>query len=160
MRPLEPGDGDGVAQLIRRAFGAMPVALQPSPSALTVTGEAIAAHLAAGGGGAVDPGRACLLWIERDGGLHLSRLAVALEHRRQGLAHALLARAETAARDRGLPHLALSTRLALTGNHRLFTRFGFIEGGRSAHPGYAEPTMVDFAKPLRPMVSASSAERG
>ena len=68
----------------------------------------------------MEPDRSCLLWAERDGALHLSRLAVIPEHRRQGLARAMLAQAEQEARARRIPRLTLSTRLVLTGNRRLF----------------------------------------
>lgn len=149
MKPLRPEDCETVAALIRRAFAATAVAVQPPPSALRVTAADIAAHLRGGGGGVVVAGdAACLLWLPQGSALYLSRLAVGPGRRRQGLAVAMLARAELEARRLGLPCMTLSTRLALAGNRRLFERFGFIETGRSAHPGYAEPTSVAFGKPL------------
>ncbi len=174
-RAIAVTDCDAVAELIRRAFGSIPATVVPRPSALQVTGATIAAHLAAGGGGLVALGCACLLWAERragtglaateqptlsphpalcrrerEGVLQLSRLAVAPEHRRQGLARALLEAAEAEARRRGLPTLALSTRLALHGNRALFAGYGFIETARHAHPGFDHPTSVDMEKRLAP----------
>ena len=149
MKPLQPEDCEAMAALIRQAFAATAAAVQPPPSALRVTAADIAAHLRAGGGGVVVAGSAaCLLWVTQGESLYLSRLAVACGHRRQGLALAMLARAELEARRLGLARLTLSTRLALAGNRRLFEGFDFIETGRSAHPGYAEPTSAAFEKPL------------
>ena len=94
------------------------------------------------------PGRACLLWAAQTEGLYVSRIAVLPEYRRFGLASAMLGCAEAEARRCRLPALRLSTRLALTGNRRLFARLGFVEGQRHAHPGYDQPTFVDMEKRL------------
>ena len=110
----------------------------------------VLAHLARGGGGVIiDPAVAGLLWDEREGGLYVSRVVVDPAHRRQGIAAGLLEAAEAEAVRRGLPRLWLATRLVLTGNRRLFSRFGFVETALHAHDGYAEPTFVDMEKPLR-----------
>ena len=147
--PLDPSEADRIAALIRRCFAAMP-SVQPPPSALRVTGADIAAHVAAGGGGATIPDmRACLLWAVSRDTLTLSRLAVAPEYRGRGLARLLLAEADRVASVRGLTRLTLSTRLALDGNRRLFAAAGFAEGERHAHPGHSEPTFVTLEKSLR-----------
>ena len=157
MRPLELGDCDWVAALIRAAFATLRV--DPAPSALTVSAETIAAHLAAGGGGAViGPNRACVIWVGKAGGLYLGRLAVHPAARRQGLAAALLREAEAEAGRMGLPRLWLSTRLAAEGNRRLFARGGFVEGERRAHAGYAEPTYVEMEKWL-PALAPTRSQR-
>jgi ribosomal protein S18 acetylase RimI-like enzyme len=88
------------------------------------------------------------LWVEQEGGLYLSRLAVAPAFRRCGIAKALVMAAEHAARSAGLPVLRLSTRLPLLDNRRLFAACGFVETTREAHPGYAEPTFVNMEKKL------------
>ncbi len=142
MRPLGLEDCEWVAALIRVAFATLEV--DPPPSALTVSAATVSAHLAAGGG-AVEPERACVLWLSKNG-LYISRLAVHPSARGQGWATALLQQAESEARRAGLPRLWLSTRLAAAGNRRLFARFGFVEGDRHAHPGYAAPTFVDMEK--------------
>jgi predicted N-acetyltransferase YhbS len=88
------------------------------------------------------------LWMEQDGGLYLGRLAVAPAWRGRGIATALVAAAEAAARASGLPRIRLSTRLVLLDNRRLFAACGFVEATRHAHPGYAEPTFVTMEKRL------------
>ena len=130
--------------------------IQPPASALHVAGVDITAHIAAGGGGAVIPDlRACLLWAECDGALLLSRLAVAPEHRGQGLALRLVAEAEREAFARGLSQLTLFTRLALVGNRRLFAKAGFIEREHHTHPGFTTPTFVKLEKSLSSEPGAS-----
>ena len=70
------------------------------------------------------------LWAEQDGGLYLGRLAVAPAWRGRGIAKALVAAAEAAARAMGLPRIHLSTRLVLLDNRRLFAACGFVETTR------------------------------
>ena len=145
---LQPTDAERVAALIRRCFATMPD-VQPPPSALRVTGGDIAAHFAAGGGGATIPDmRACVLWARSGDALHLSRLSVAPEHRGQGLALRLLVEATRIAAACGLHRVTLSTRLALVSNRRLFAKAGFVEGKCHTHPGYLEPTFVNLEKSL------------
>jgi predicted N-acetyltransferase YhbS len=153
MRAMRPADAGEVAALIRAAFAAQPVALDPPPSALRVAAEDIAAHLArpTGGGAVVErDGRVvgCVLWEREAGELHLSRLAVAPAWRREGLGRALLGAAEAAARAAGLARLRLGTRLALSGNRLLFAASGFVETAYHAHPGYPGPTWVEMTKRL------------
>ncbi len=88
------------------------------------------------------------LWVEQDDGLYLGRLAVAPARRGCGIAKALVAATETAARAMRLPRVHLSTRLVLLDNRRLFSACGFVEMTREAHPGYAEPTFVNMEKRL------------
>ncbi|GAC1336676.1 MAG: GNAT family N-acetyltransferase [Acetobacteraceae bacterium] len=148
IRPLRPEDAEDAAALIRTAFAAIDVPLDPPPSALRLTGLDVRAHLQSGGG-ALHGNVGCVLWSVRDGGLYIGRLAVLPASRGQGIAAGLIARAEAEARDRGLPRLHLEVRLALAGNRRLFARAGFVEGARRAHPGFAYPTFVEAEKRLR-----------
>jgi predicted N-acetyltransferase YhbS len=151
LRAMVSDDAALVAALIRAAFGAQSVVTDPPPSALRVTELDIVAHLQSGGGAVAEVGRALAgsaVWVERDDGLYLARLAVAPAFRRRGIARALVLAAETAARGAGLPVLRLSTRLALLDNRRLFAACGFVETAREAHPGYAEPTFVNMEKRL------------
>jgi GNAT superfamily N-acetyltransferase len=73
---------------------------------------------------------------------------VAPAWRGRGIAKALVAAAEAAARATGLPKLQLSTRLFLRDNRRLFAACGFVETTFEAHPGYLEPTAVNMEKTL------------
>lgn len=145
-----PQDADAVAALVRAAFAAQSAVTDPLPSALRVTAADVVAHLAAGGAGAVAEVEAALagsvLWEAKVGGLYVSRVAVAPAFRRRGIARALLAAAEHAARRAGLPFMHLATRLVLADNRRLFAACGFVETEFTAHPGYAEPTSVTLVK--------------
>lgn len=149
---MRADDAEEVAALIRLAFAAQPVPLDPPPSALRVAPADVVAHFAGGQGGVVaeSAGRVIgsVLWGRQDQSLHLSRLAVDPRFRRSGLARRLLAAAETAARDVGLAELTLGTRLALAGNRALFAAAGFREEARRAHPGFANPTRVELRKRL------------
>jgi GNAT superfamily N-acetyltransferase len=151
LRPLHLSDAPAAAALVRAAFAAQPVVLDPPASALGVTADTLAAHLSrAGGAVAESEGRiiGVVLWEAGDGPLQVSRLAVAPEARLQGIARALLAAAEAAAHQQGLTRLRVGTRLALTGNRRLFESCGFVGIARHAHPGYPEPTWVEMEKRL------------
>lgn len=152
LRRLEAADAAPVAALVREAFAHQSVATDPPSSALGETAANLAAILAAGGGAGVFGGaapHAAVVWQPKPPGLYLSRLAVRPLERRRGLARALLAEAERAARADGHAVLWLSTRLVLADNRNLFTACGFMEGARHAHPGYAAPTFVEMLKPLR-----------
>ncbi len=149
LRPLHPGDYERAAALIRAAFAALSVDLDPPPSALRES----AAGVAAMGGGAVAVAAdgtlaGVVLWDERGGGLYVGRLAVAPSWRRCGIAQALLAAAEAEARARGLPRMLLGTRLLLAGNRRLFSASGYVETVLHTHAGYDHPTWVEMEKPL------------
>lgn len=148
-RPLALAHATPVAALIREAFAALPASPDPPMSALRIRPDDIVAHLATGGGAVVAADKALvgsILWVEKNGGLYLSRVAVAPAWRRRGIARSLVAAAETAAEDLQLPRLHLSTRLVLTGNRRLFASCGFVETTRRAHPGYDAATSVEMEK--------------
>ncbi len=151
MRPLGPADAPAAAELIREAFAAQSLATDPPPSALRETAASVAAHLAEGGGAALEAGARLIglaPWAERDGSLYLGRLAVAPAWRGRGAARALIAAGEAEARRRALPRLHLRVRLALEDNRRLFAACGFATIREGAHPGYAEPTFAVMEKAL------------
>jgi len=151
LRPLVPADAASVAALVRTAFAAQSVVTDPLPSALRVTEADVATHLETGGGAVVEADDVIVgsaLWTKQDGRLYLSRLAVAPACRGRGVAKALLAAAEAAAREKRLPRIHLSTRIPLLDNRQLFAACGFVETEREAHPGYAEPTSVHMEKRL------------
>ena len=151
LRALLPDDAAAVAALIRTAFAAQWVVTDPPPSALRITEADVTNYVVAGGGTVAEVGRSlagCVLWVPRNDGLHLSRLAVAPAWRGKGIAKALVRAAEDVARAAGLPRIRLSTRLILLDNRQLFAACGFVETTREAHPGYAEATFVNMEKPL------------
>ncbi len=153
VRNMRPADARQVAALIRAAFTAQPMVLDPPPSALRVATDDIAAHLGRSGCGGAVIARdgeliGCILWEQEADGLQLSRLAVTPAWRRKGAGRALLDAAEAAARAAGLAWVRLGTRLGLTGNQRLFAASGFVEVARHAHPGFPAPTWVEMTKRL------------
>jgi len=150
IRAVLPGDAEAVAELIRLAFSAIPVRLEPLPSALHETGKSVRAHLQGGGGALAEGPAACVLWSERDGGLYVSRLSVHPSQQGRGLATALMQVAEGEARRRGLPRLHLGVRLALLDNRRLFARLGFAETRLHTHDGCTAPTWTEAERWLAP----------
>lgn len=143
IRPILPEDADAIAALIRLAFAAIPIPLDPAPSALRETPDSIRAHMAANGGAMVDGPAGCVLWSGREGGLYIGRLCVHPSQQGRGLAALLVGAAEAEARRRGLPRLHLGVRLALPGNRRLFARLGFSETRLHTHEGYTGPTWIE-----------------
>jgi GNAT superfamily N-acetyltransferase len=154
IRPLTVAEAAAVAALVRAAFAAQPVAVDPPPSALRETADGVAIALAAGGGAGAwtaDGLVGAVLWRDEADAVYLHRLSVAPAWRGRGIGRALIGAVEAAARARGVARLWLSTRLALTGNRRLFAACGFVETERHAHPGYAAPTFVDMVRRLDPL---------
>ncbi|MDK1383873.1 GNAT family N-acetyltransferase [Sinorhizobium sp. 8-89] len=80
--------------------------------------------------------------------LYIGKLAVAPWSQRKGAGRLLLAAAEEMARDLKLPALRLQTRIELSENHATFSAWGFVETGRSAHPGFTRPTSIEMRKRL------------
>lgn len=151
LRPMTVADCAAVAALIRAAFAAQVVRTDPLPSALRETADSVAAHFAAGGGAVAGVGErivGSVLWEPKDGELYLERLAIDPAWRRQGIARALVAATEAAARTGGHARIHLGTRLVLADNRRLFASCGFVEIAQHAHPGYAAPTWVEMEKRL------------
>jgi ribosomal protein S18 acetylase RimI-like enzyme len=90
----------------------------------------------------------CITARQKPGHVYLGRLAVLKEHRRSGIAAALIARVEDFARERAATEIRLEVRIALTSNHRLFQSCGFREIAQHAHPGFDHPTYLEMAKTL------------
>jgi GNAT superfamily N-acetyltransferase len=79
---------------------------------------------------------------------YIGKLAVDLALRGQGLAAALIDRAEEEARAKGLAALRLQTRVELHENHKAFRRMGFRLIGASAHAGYDQATSLTFRRTI------------
>ena len=150
LRPLQVGDAEAVALLIRGAFASIDPPLQPAPSALRETVETIAVAIGKGGMAAVAEGRVvgAVLWEPRDGGLYFGRLAVDGAWRRLGVAQALVEAVEMLAREAGFSRVHAAVRLALAGNRAFFASLGFVETKLHAHEGFSAPTWVELEKHL------------
>ncbi len=148
-RATQPYDWTALLHLIQTEFAYMAGRISPPSSMLALT-EAQLLGLAATSEiwviGA--PPIACVILTAKPHSLYLGKLAVAANHRGRGHARALITRAATRAKILGLPALTLQTRVELVENHAAFAALGFVETGRSAHPGFAHPTTVEFRLPL------------
>lgn len=152
LRRAAPEEARLVLDLIQTAFAEYRGKLKPDSSAYGETPEGIAGQLV-GRQGAVIAERGgvavgCVLYRDEGEDVYFGRLAVLPEHRRSGVAEALVAAVETEARARGAAGVLLGVRIALTGNQRLFTRLGYVEISREAHPGFSEPTSINMRKTL------------
>lgn len=152
LRRATPADAPLVLTLIQTAFAEYRGKLKPDSSAYGETPEGIARQLV-GRQGAVIAERdgaavGCVLYRDEGEDLYFGRLSVLPAHRRSGVAEALVAAVEAEARARGALGVLLGVRIALTGNQRLFTRLGFVEISREAHPGFSEPTSINMRKVL------------
>jgi ribosomal protein S18 acetylase RimI-like enzyme len=85
---------------------------------------------------------------ERDDALLIFSIAIAPERQRAGLGRKLLAFAEDVARDRGLGNLTLFTNAKMERNIRIYSRFGYRETRRRAHPTRSDTVIVDMKKTL------------
>lgn len=142
-----PDDWPAILRLIRAEFAYMTPRIAPPSSVHALTEAAIAAQAASGEVWVIGaPPLACVFLTPQPGRLHVGKLAVAEEVRRQGLARRLIALAETRARALGLPALELQSRVELAENHAAFAAMGFAETGRTAHPGFTAPTSITFRK--------------
>lgn len=146
---LPPYNWPALLSLIHRAFAGMQGRIDPPSSMHALTPETIADQAKTGEIWAIGPpAAACLFLTPTPGSLYLHKLAVDPVHHRKGHARALIGTAAARARTLGLPALSLSTRVELIDNHAVFRALGFLETGRSAHPGFARPTTLHFTLPL------------
>jgi ribosomal protein S18 acetylase RimI-like enzyme len=142
-------DWPALMSLIQIAFSGMNGRIDPPSSMHALTPGAIAAQATEGEVWVIGtPPVACVFLTPQPDSLYLHKLAVDPAHHRQGHARALIATAADRARALDLPAVTLSTRVELLENHAVFRRIGFIETGRSAHPGFDRPTTIHFTLPL------------
>jgi N-acetylglutamate synthase-like GNAT family acetyltransferase len=69
----------------------------------------------------------------RDDCVYLSKVAVALTSRRQGITRSMFKAADEIARQHGNPYLELQTRIELIENHVTFGALGFVRVAETAH---------------------------
>ncbi|MBM3619865.1 MAG: GNAT family N-acetyltransferase [Alphaproteobacteria bacterium] len=153
LRRAAPSDARLVLDLIQAAFAEYRGKLKPESGAYGETPEGLAAQLVGRQGALIAErdGEAvgCVLFRDEGEDLYFGRLSVLPEHRRAGVAEALVAAVEDEARARGASGVLLGVRIALTGNQRLFARLGYVEISREAHPGFSEPTSINMRKALQ-----------
>jgi len=151
VRAASAPDAAAIAELIRLAFATQSRPTNPPPSALKETPATVLAHLEEGGGAVIDDRGVmvgAVLWTREDAGLYIGRLSVHPDHRRRGVASALMREAEREARRQGLGRLWLGVRLALDDNRRFFASHGFTETTLHHHEGFSEPTWVTMERHL------------
>lgn len=90
----------------------------------------------------------CVLARPKGRHLYFGRLSVVPSLRRKGVAAALVQAVQTQALNAGLDGIDCSVRIALEANQRFFLGLGFVEVGRTAHPGFNEHTSIDYRKTL------------
>ncbi len=152
MRRAEAADLPAIVALTADAYAAYAAVLDAPPLPVT---EDYAPRVAAGqvwlleddaGPGAAPAG---LIVLERhDDHLLIFSVAVAPARQGQGLGRRLLDWAEAQARQAGRPRLRLYTNAKMTRNIALYTRCGYHETGRRAHPVRRDWIRVDMEKPL------------
>ena len=149
-RATAPFDWAAILRLIQTEFSYMAARIDPPSSMLRLTEADIAAKAAIGEVWVIgNPPVACMFLTIQPDSLYLGKLAVSASQRGKGLARALIAVAEARAMVLGLAAVTLETRVELVENHATFRALGFTETGRSAHPGYAQPTSISFRKPVQ-----------
>jgi GNAT superfamily N-acetyltransferase len=152
LRHATPSDARLILDLIQAAFAEYRGRLKPESGAYGETVESMARQLV-GRQGAVIAERdgvavGCVLYRDEGEDLYFGRLSVLPDHRRSGVAEALVAAVEDEARARCARGVLLGVRIALPGNQRLFARLGYVEISREAHPGFTQPTSINMRKVL------------
>ena len=135
-----------ILALLRQAFAYMDRRIDPPSSLRDLTPEALTRQARVGEIWIIGAPVACVFLTPKPGALYVGKLAVAVSHRGQGLARRLIDRAETRAREMGLPALELQTRVELVENQATFVAMGFREVGRTAHEGFARPTSITYRR--------------
>jgi ribosomal protein S18 acetylase RimI-like enzyme len=145
IRPASAADARAIDQLVQRAYGHYVARIGGPPGPMQ---EDYAAKVAEGGTSVAEDGGevvgAIVLTKEPDA-LVIENVAVDPGRQGEGIGRALLAFAETVARDAGLSTLRLYTHVTMTENRAFYPRLGYEETHRRP-VGDAE--LVFFAKQL------------
>jgi ribosomal protein S18 acetylase RimI-like enzyme len=147
IRPARPEDVAAIRACVEAAYtpyiasiGVRPVPLDDDYAALVAAGDVYVVPARDGEGV-----RAILVIRPRGGDLLIENVAVHPEYQGQGLGTALLAFAETVARERGLAGTTLYTNVLMTANIALYKHLGYEEIGRPVEYGFRR---VDLRKQL------------
>ncbi|WP_316013882.1 GNAT family N-acetyltransferase [Roseobacter sp. HKCCA0434] len=140
----ETSDAELLA-LLRAAFAYMDGRIDPPSSLVRMDRAEIAAKRAEEDVLVVREGGrlvACAFLATHPDHHYLGKLAVHPDRQGTGLGRALV---EAAIARATRPEIRLQTRVELVENHAAFARLGFVETGRTTHPGYDRPTSVSMA---------------
>jgi len=129
IRSATSADADPLEACFRRAYAADLDRIADLPDVASGLGEDIVRHLVwvAEEGDRIVGG---LVLVLRDDHAVLANLAVDPAARGAGLARALIDKAETACRARGIDRLVLTTHVEMPGNLSLYRHLGWTETGR------------------------------
>ena len=135
-----------ILALLRQTFAYMEGRIDPPSSLRDLTPEALTRQVEVGEIWVIGAPVACVFLTPKPGALYVGKLAVAEGQRGKGLARRLIEVAEARAREMGLPVLELQVRVELVENQSAFRALGFVEVGRTAHPGYDRPTSITYLR--------------
>jgi ribosomal protein S18 acetylase RimI-like enzyme len=144
----DPSLWPAILALLHDAFAYMEGRIDPPSSLRDLTPDSLTGQARIGEIWVIGGLEACVFLTPKPQALYIGKLAVAASHRGQGLARRLIDLAETRARDQQLPALELQTRVELVENQATFRALGFVETGRTAHPGYDRPTSITYRRPV------------
>lgn len=153
LRLTHLADMAPVLRLIRSAFAFMDGRIDPPSSATRLTAADLAEAAGTGEVWVLSERQnvpstviACMVLTPRPDHLYLGKLAVDARFRGQGLARRLVGLALRRANTLGLSSVRLETRVELAENQHTFAALGFVETGRTAHPGYDRPTSITYER--------------
>lgn len=101
----------------------------------------------------------CVFCKAETGALYIGKLAIAPDTQGKGVGRRLLEAAEEHAKASGLWALRLETRIELTENHAIFSKWGFVKTAENAHPGYNRPTSIEMRKSLTTVPNGSESQQ-
>lgn len=151
IRHATEQDIPAITMIIRKAFAEYEGKLDPPSSAKYESEQRVKADLNEGGALVYEQAGeivGCIFYHLYKDHIYLRRLSVAPEHRRQGIASALLEAGEEFGRNQKLPEARLSVRIVLEDNINFYQRRGYRHFGYGTHEGYQQPTFVNLAKCL------------
>ena len=151
IRPSRLEDIPGILGVIQAAFAQYRGLLDPPSSAEHKTLAIVAQELETAEALVAEHDRqvvGCAFHRPRGDSVYLDRLAVAPEHRRQGLGHQLMMEVERRALETGHRKVTLAVRLPLRDLQTYYRRQGYVAIGYGTHPGYPTHTYVNMEKQL------------
>lgn len=137
--------------LIQVSFAYMDGRIDPPSSATRLSAESLVLKAQEEHGFvAEDAGQliGCVFAAEHPRHFYVGKLAIAPESQGKGIGKLLITEVERLAISVRKPILELQVRIELKSNQEAFSRMGFMETGRTAHPGFSRPTSITMRKAL------------